>query len=120
MLELGLYPEGALEQNVVSAYWDHLSSHVEWASEHVQHHGHAHQPLYLWGDDAQYNEENEKIVCVALGATLDERTSSVATVWPLFVYRVEAWMQLLAWDVGDDRLHCSNFSSAEFYTCKFC
>ena len=93
MLENGIYPEDTLDLDDVSNHWDHLASHLDWASEHVQQHGRHHIPLYLWGDDAQYNEEGGKLVTVAMGAVLDNRTSAVATVWPLFCYRLETWTQ---------------------------
>ena len=94
MLENGIYPEEALDRGRVSEYWDHLASCLPWASEHVRRHGSHFQPLALWGDDAQYNEMNDKLCCVSLMAVLDDRKTSVVSVWPLFSYRVETRMQL--------------------------
>lgn len=96
MLEMGIYP---LEENQdVSQYWNHLASRVGWASEHVRMHGPHFRPLWIWGDDAQYNEANDKIVTVSMGAVLDSRCDAISTVWPLFSYRVETrmhyWCQL--------------------------
>lgn len=91
MIENGMYPGDALDKDSVASYWGHLASMVEWGSQHVRRYGHTHQPLYLWGDDAQYNEANDKLVTVALGAVLDCRKDAVATVWPLFCYRWEIW-----------------------------
>lgn len=48
-------------------------------------------PLWIWGDDAQYNELQSKVVIVAIGCVLDPRTCSKTTVWPLFAYKVEPW-----------------------------
>ena len=48
-------------------------------------------PLWIWGDDAQYNERQSKVVIVAIGCVLDTRTCSKTTVWPLFAYKVDSW-----------------------------
>ena len=44
-------------------------------------------PLYLWGDDCQYNESYEKLICVHLGHVLDSRKFSLESSWPLFTIR---------------------------------
>lgn len=93
MMENGLYPQDALDKDAVSAYWDHLGSQVDWASSHVKQCGKAFQPLWLWGDDATYNSVNDKLITVSIGAVLDMQKSSIRTVWPLFCYRFETWMQ---------------------------
>lgn len=49
-------------------------------------------PLYLWGDDAQINERGEKLIAVACGSWLDERSNGKDSVWPLFSIRSESWL----------------------------
>lgn len=49
-------------------------------------------PLYLWGDDAQINERGEKLIAVARGSWLDERSNGKDSVWPLFSIRSESWL----------------------------
>lgn len=34
-------------------------------------------PLYIWGDDCQYNEQYEKLIVVVMGHCLDPRTFSI-------------------------------------------
>lgn len=44
-------------------------------------------PLYIWGDDCQYNEQYEKLIVVVMGHCLDPRTFSIECCWPLFCLR---------------------------------
>ena len=105
MLENGIYPQEALESATVSSYWTHLSSCLPWACEHVRRKGPQFQPLWLWGDDAQYNIANDKLVTVAMGAVLDDRRCATATVWPLFCYRFDSWVKYFS-----DKMICSSKS----------
>ena len=94
MLENDLFPLEAMEDLKVKSYWDHMQKHLPWAHQLVSRYGSKMVPLWLWGDDARYMQERtEKIAAVCLGAVLDDRSSSVVSVWPLFCYRVETWFQ---------------------------
>ncbi|CAE7333803.1 unnamed protein product [Symbiodinium sp. CCMP2592] len=46
-----------------------------------------HIPLYLWGDDAQFTENQDKLVAVAMGRVLETCKDARLTVWPLFVFQ---------------------------------
>ena len=46
-----------------------------------------HIPLYLWGDDAQFTENQDKLVTVAMGRVLETSKDARLTVWPLFVFQ---------------------------------
>ena len=83
-----------MDTQKTTAYWNHLKSHLPWAADHVRQHGLEFHPLFLWGDDAQYDELGHKIVTVAMGHVLDDRRDSISTVWPLFAYRVESRINL--------------------------
>ena len=69
-------------------YWKHLASRLSWAKEHVEDYGLCHEPIYLWGDDAQYNERLDKLVVVSMGFVLDKRPAA-ESVYPLFCYRCD-------------------------------
>lgn len=94
MVEHDLFPTEAMDPARLREYWEHLSGHLEWAKSHVALCHHAHVPVWLWGDDAQYNELGQKIVAVSMGCVLDDRTHCVQTVWPLFAYRFDTCLIL--------------------------
>ena len=62
-------------------------------------------PLWIWGDDSQYNEQGSKVVLVSIGAVLDWRTCSKMTTWPLFAYKVESQLMIITKSVA----HRKNF-----------
>ena len=71
----------------LSEYWEHFNGKVPWAApKGVDVH-----PIYLWGDDVQYNQSHEKLIVVVAGHVLDRRTYSLATTWPLFCIREVSW-----------------------------
>lgn len=73
----------------ISSYWSHMSEQsIEWVTQVVET-GASFVPVYIWGDDAVYNERNEKLVSVVCGSWLDSRKDSKDTVFPLFSYRME-------------------------------
>ena len=76
----------------LSNYWDHISARRipvgEVVSDEMKNKCH---PLYIWGDDAQYNEQHEKLIVVVLGHVLDPNTYSIQCCWPLFCIREAAW-----------------------------
>lgn len=85
LCEEGLLPP--VEAGAVPRYWQHMSQHAEWAT-HCHDWTKTH-PMFLWGDDAQYNKQRSKVVAVACGFILDDRKLSSQTVFPLFCYKVE-------------------------------
>ena len=73
----------------VSEYWHHMAQRpIHWV-RHVIESGAMSIPIWLWGDDAVFNERNEKILSVCCGSFLENRTNSKDTVYPLFTYRLE-------------------------------
>ena len=83
--------------STIAKYWEHACEHMVWAShEQAWANGpnetkHLRMPLYLYGDDTRFSG-NEKLCVVMIGAVLDERSSSMATHFPLFVIRLETWL----------------------------
>ena len=78
------------DHSAIAEYWQHLSRHVPWAQNHVSDNGLDYVPLFLWGDDAQYNKRADKLITVCMGMVLDTRDCSRVTIWPLFCYRHDA------------------------------
>ena len=85
LLEHGLMPK--ISEEEIQHFWRHMSEHVSWARAHTSRHGMSHMPLFLWGDDAQYTENHEALVCVTLGCTLDPSRNTWRSVWPLFCFK---------------------------------
>ena len=82
-------PQVLPSADAVSSYWRHMSQrNLPWVAQ-VLETGRYPIPIYLWGDDAVYNERNEKIVAVVCGSWMDDRKDSKDTVFPLFTYRAE-------------------------------
>ena len=80
----------------IAAYWRHCAKHMSWAKDHpaVAHADGATVPVFLYGDDTQMNENGDKMTVLMMGCCLDERTNSMMTHFPLFIYR-EAWFVFL-------------------------
>lgn len=93
LLEHGLMPEISPEE--VQEYWSHMSERVSWAKAHTLRHGVGHNPLMLWGDDAQYTENHEALVCVTLGCVLDPSRNTWRSVWPLFCFKDASWLNVI-------------------------
>ena len=74
----------------VSEYWNHMAQlpDVPWVTKVIET-GCSYVPLWLWGDDSQYNERNEKLVAVVCGSWLANEKNSKNCVYPLFTYRME-------------------------------
>ena len=84
--------EAIPSDDAVSQYWNHMAmKNIPWVKRVIETGG-IYIPIYLWGDDAIFNERNEKIVSVVCGSWLDERKNSKDTVYPLFTYRLEPRM----------------------------
>ena len=67
-----------------AAYWTHMREHSGWAQNHPG--TNRHQPLFLYGDDARFSQ-NEKLTVVYCGFCLDSRTHSMCVHLPLFIIR---------------------------------
>jgi len=74
----------------ISEYWNHMAmlQDIPWVSSVISS-GAQYVPIYMWGDDSQYNERNEKILAVVCGSSLESRSNSKDTVYPLFTIRME-------------------------------
>lgn len=79
----GLFPP--VEKKDLEQWWKHASTldlpHAA-ISPNCQHH-----PWWIWGDDCQFNELGEKLICICMGHCLDNRTYSMESRYPIFVLR---------------------------------
>ena len=81
-------------------FWEHNGS---WSSVTATP---RHIPLYLWGDDAVYLETGgDKIMCITMGAIMDERKDSFNACWPLAIVRCDLWYKVC--QNNDLRMHCN-------------
>lgn len=82
LLDRGLFPN--ISKVETEKYWDHLSqvgSPLANASRSK-----THIPLWLWGDAANYiNDENLMVFCV--GHVLDDQKNSIKKCFPIVVCR---------------------------------
>ncbi|CAE7556716.1 Kcnh2 [Symbiodinium sp. CCMP2592] len=67
-----------------AAYWSHMREHSEWGRDHPG--SNRHHPLFLYGDDAQFSQQ-EKLTVVYCGFCLDARKNSMCVHLPLFIIR---------------------------------
>ena len=75
----------------IKRYWHHLKdvgSDLATASPQCDHH-----PLWIWGDAAHYNKE-QNIIVICFGSVLDDNTDSIKQCFPLVLCREDLWMQL--------------------------
>ena len=84
-------PDGPEMNGEIELYWRFLASRDCPSTSDKP--GSGCIPLYLWGDDCQFNERGQKMCTIVCGHVLDTRKNSKLTVYPLFVYQVEPWMQ---------------------------
>ena len=78
-----------------AAFWDHMMQcqSLTWPANVASSLNDGQiLPLYLWGDDAQINERGEKLIAVAFGNWLDERSNGKDSIWPLFTIRSDTWL----------------------------
>lgn len=87
LLQDGILQYSAEMRSEIDFYWRFLAARHFPGSEGKV--GSGCIPLWLWGDDAQYNERQQKIVTIAFGAVLDSRTSSMEVTYPLAVFQVD-------------------------------
>ena len=93
-----LHRQGYLQIHdaVKAMYWQH-AQRMAWFRDHPVARDAAeaseiqHLPLFLYGDDAKFSEQ-EKLSIVMLGCILDPRKHSMATHFPLFVIRLDSVM----------------------------
>ena len=83
LCEKELFPQ--VPASELKRFWDNArAKQIPWASGVSSDSVH---PLYLWADDAQYNERGGKLIVVVLGHALDENTNSLFSCFPLLVLR---------------------------------
>ena len=83
-----LAKKGLLPAVNIREFWEHAeATGVEWGQAHPAVGPKAHRPMGLYGDDAQFNQHQDKLVIVTLSDILSPETHSMATRWPLFVLR---------------------------------
>ncbi len=71
----------------LAQYWQHFQDiGMDWATLSEKKEECLH-PLFLWGDDVQYNQNFEKLETVCIGHVLDCRKFSMETSFPLFCIR---------------------------------
>ena len=80
-----------LDQKDLKKWWDHAAEHD---LPHQVFSADCH-PLWIWGDDCQFNELGEKLICISMGHILDPRTFSMESCYPIFVLREEACFNVL-------------------------
>ena len=82
LVERGVFPVGPEAEEEVTQYW----SHMDKMGTPRNGASHQHVPLYLWGDDAQFTENQDKLCAVSFGRTLESGKNSLIFCWPLFLY----------------------------------
>ena len=92
----------------LAEYWQHFQDiGIDWAklSQNLEDRLH---PLFLWGDDVQYNQHFEKLETICLGHVLDSRKFSMETSFPLFCIREDPWFWIyFAWFLWSLKRCCS-------------
>ena len=89
LVENDLFPK--VNPGELRMFWNNARTRgVDWAKAGNDR----THPLYLWADDAQYNERGSKLIVVVLGHALDENTNSLLSCYPLIVLRHVACMHL--------------------------
>ena len=80
------------------AYWAHMKKNASWSMQHPvfevpENELHSFYPVFLYGDDCQYSE-NEKLTCISVGFLMDGRTSSMASHYPLCIIREVSYQSI--------------------------
>ena len=86
LVEKDRWPGREIRSSDIAEYWKRATDHNQPWAEGVDPRSH---PLYLWGDDAQYDEKGSKLILVVLGHCLDEQTNSLLSCFPLFCIRAD-------------------------------
>lgn len=86
LIRHGAFP--AVTSDDLKRYWGHCRDRVPFGRMG----GEQVHPFFLWGDDCQYNKNQDKIIVIILGHVLDERTYSMETSWPLVCIREAPWL----------------------------
>ena len=72
-----------------SEFWSHMAERdAPWVGPVIAT-GAQFIPVYLWGDDAQINERNEKVISVVCGFLTGKRANPKDSIYPLFTIRSE-------------------------------
>ncbi|CAE7939447.1 unnamed protein product [Symbiodinium necroappetens] len=83
LVKHGALPVDEPASAAVSKFWAHardVGMPVNGATD-------LHIPLYMWGADAQFTENQDKLVAVAMGRVLETSKDARLTVWPLFTFQ---------------------------------
>ena len=86
LVEKRLWPGSGVSHDEIAKFWENAESHGQGWARDVPKRTH---PLYIWGDDAQYDERGSKLVLILLGHVLDEKTDSTLSCFPLACIRYE-------------------------------
>ncbi|CAL1167644.1 unnamed protein product [Cladocopium goreaui] len=77
----------ATPQRKIKRFWNHLQevqSDIAGASPQGNHH-----PLWIWGDAANYNKD-QNVIVICFGSVLDDATDSIKKCFPLVICREES------------------------------
>jgi len=77
----------ATPQRKIKRFWNHLQevqSDIAGASPQGNHH-----PLWIWGDAANYNKD-QNVIVICFGSVLDDATDSIKKCFPLAICREES------------------------------
>ena len=86
LVEKGMWPGKDISHEELSKFWENAKNHGQAWAKNVPSSTH---PLYIWGDDAQYDEKGSKLVIIVLGHCLDEQSDSTLSCFPLACIRYE-------------------------------
>ena len=98
LIREGVILESPQMDEEVDQYWRFLASRgYPGAADQV---GSGCIPLWLWGDDCQYNKQLQKIVTITCGCVLDPRSCPKDMFFPLVVCQVDAGFANVALSSG--------------------
>lgn len=82
----GAWPHDISESDLRDYWGNCKKQQLPWSDAATDLEGSMH-PFFIWGDDCQYNESYEKLIVICMGHTLDRRTFSLESCWPIIVIR---------------------------------
>ena len=92
LVDKGMWPGSEVSEEERARYWENARKHNQAWARKVCNRTH---PLYIWGDDAQYDEKGSKLVVILVGHCLDEQTDSRLSCFPLACLRCDSCWQLI-------------------------
>ena len=87
LMDRKLWP--STPERKIKRYWNHLqevNSEIAAASPDCSHH-----PVWIWGDAANYNKD-QNVIVICFGSVLDDETDSIKKCFPLVICREESWL----------------------------